>query len=147
VPIRTALVHPVDAESLLGAIEAAHASSFRCSLDPKAKIGAAAEQIKTHISACELVPTEHSHAAAAKPVELARELEVEALMKASLHTDEFSRSPSTMLSEEAAKIKGIVSSVAGRADIFVVPNLETGNMLAKQLEYLAGAQMAGIVLI
>jgi phosphate acetyltransferase/phosphate butyryltransferase len=50
------------------------------------------------------------------------------------------------VSEEAAKIKGIVSSVAGRGDIFVVPDLEAGNMLAKQLEYLAGARLAGIVL-
>ena len=44
------------------------------------------------------------------------------------------------VSEEAAKTKGIVSPVAGRADIFVVPDLEAGNMLAKQLEYLAEAQ-------
>lgn len=50
------------------------------------------------------------------------------------------------VSEEAAKSKGIVSPVAGRADIFVVPDLDAGNMLAKQLEYLAGAQIAGIVL-
>src|ERR1019366_6916572 len=50
------------------------------------------------------------------------------------------------VSEEAAKTKGIVSPVAGRADIFVVPDLEAGNMLAKQLEYLAKAQVAGIVL-
>jgi phosphate acetyltransferase len=50
------------------------------------------------------------------------------------------------ISEEAAKIKGIESPVAGRADILVVPDLESGNMLAKQLEYLAGAQSAGIVL-
>jgi phosphotransacetylase len=50
------------------------------------------------------------------------------------------------VSEEAAKIKGIVSAVAGRADIFVVPDLEAGNMLAKQLEYLADAQLAGVVL-
>ena len=50
------------------------------------------------------------------------------------------------VSEEAAKTKGIVSPVAGRADIFVVPDLEAGNMLAKQLEYLAEAEMAGIVL-
>ena len=49
-------------------------------------------------------------------------------------------------SEEAAKTKGIISPVAGRADIFVVPDLEAGNMLAKQLEYLAEAQIAGIVL-
>jgi len=46
----------------------------------------------------------------------------------------------------AARIKGIVSDVAGRADILVVPDLESGNMLAKQLEYLGGAASAGIVL-
>ena len=50
------------------------------------------------------------------------------------------------VSEEAAKTKGITSPVAGRADIFVVPDLEAGNMLAKQLEYLAEAEVAGIVL-
>jgi len=252
-PIRTAVVHPVDAESLLGAVEAANASLIDPVLvGPAAKIRAAAEQIKTDISAYELVPTEHSRGAAAKAVELARDSKVEALMKGSLHTDEFmgavvheeklrtarrmshvfmidapcyprplyvtdaavniyptveekadiiqnaielahvigldcpkvailsaveTVSPkiqSTLdaavlckmadrgqitggildgplafdnaVSEDAAKIKGIVSSVAGRADIFVVPGLEAGNMLAKQLEYLAGAQLAGIVL-
>jgi phosphate acetyltransferase len=46
----------------------------------------------------------------------------------------------------AAKTKGIVSSVAGQADILVVPDLEAGNILAKQLEYLADAAGAGIVL-
>jgi phosphate acetyltransferase len=46
----------------------------------------------------------------------------------------------------AAKTKGIRSAVAGRADILVVPDLEAGNMLAKQLEYLADGQSAGIVL-
>lgn len=50
------------------------------------------------------------------------------------------------VSEEAVKAKGIVSPVAGKADILVVPDLESGNMLAKQLEYLAEAQSAGIVL-
>ena len=89
-PIRAAVVHPVDAESLLGAIEAANAGLIVPVLvGPEAKIRAAAEQIKTDISAYELVPTEHSHAAAAKAVELARDLKVEALMKGSLHTDEF----------------------------------------------------------
>lgn len=47
---------------------------------------------------------------------------------------------------EAAKIKKIVSPVAGRADILIVPDLEAGNMLAKQLSYLADAEAAGIVL-
>jgi phosphate acetyltransferase len=46
----------------------------------------------------------------------------------------------------AAKTKGIKSAVAGRADILLVPDLEAGNMIAKQLEYLADAQAAGIVL-
>ncbi len=46
----------------------------------------------------------------------------------------------------AARTKGIKSAVAGRADILVVPEIESGNMLAKQLEYLADALAAGIVL-
>ena len=50
------------------------------------------------------------------------------------------------VSAEAAAIKHIASPVAGQADILVVPDLESGNMLAKQLEYLAEAESAGIVL-
>ena len=46
----------------------------------------------------------------------------------------------------AARIKGIDSEVAGMADILVVPDLESGNMLAKQLEFLGDAESAGIVL-
>ncbi len=46
----------------------------------------------------------------------------------------------------AAAEKGIVSKVAGQADILVVPDLEAGNMLAKQLTFLAGADAAGVVL-
>ena len=49
------------------------------------------------------------------------------------------------VSEEAAHTKGIVSPVAGQADILVVPDVVAGNMLAKQLEYLAGAEGAGVV--
>jgi phosphate acetyltransferase len=52
----------------------------------------------------------------------------------------------TAVSAKAAQIKGLVSRVTGLADILVVPDLESGNMLAKQLEYLGGAQLAGIVL-
>jgi len=52
----------------------------------------------------------------------------------------------TAVSENAAAIKKLVSPVTGQADILVVPDLESGNMLAKQLEYLGGAQMAGVVL-
>ncbi|MBQ0932643.1 bifunctional enoyl-CoA hydratase/phosphate acetyltransferase [Ideonella alba] len=50
------------------------------------------------------------------------------------------------ISAEAARIKGISSPVSGQADILVVPDLEAGNMLAKQLEYLAGASSCGVVL-
>lgn len=46
----------------------------------------------------------------------------------------------------AARTKGIRSAVAGQADILLVPDIESGNMLAKQLEYLANAASAGIVL-
>jgi phosphate acetyltransferase len=52
----------------------------------------------------------------------------------------------TAVSAHAAEIKHLNSPVTGQADILVVPDLESGNMLAKQLEYLGGAQLAGIVL-
>jgi phosphate acetyltransferase len=50
------------------------------------------------------------------------------------------------ISLEAARIKGIKSPVAGQAQILVVPDLEAGNMLAKNLTFLSGADAAGIVL-
>lgn len=50
------------------------------------------------------------------------------------------------VSPEAAREKGIVSPVAGLADILVVPDLESGNMLAKQLTFLGGADAAGVVM-
>ena len=50
------------------------------------------------------------------------------------------------VSVEAARMKGITSSVAGHADILVAPDLVSGNMIAKQLVYLAGAQSAGLAL-
>ena len=50
------------------------------------------------------------------------------------------------ISPDAAAIKHIVSPVAGRANVLIVPDLEAGNMLAKSLSFLAGADAAGIVL-
>ena len=50
------------------------------------------------------------------------------------------------ISTEAARAKGISSPVAGDADILIVPDIDAGNMLAKQLDYLAGAVAAGVVL-
>jgi phosphate butyryltransferase len=47
---------------------------------------------------------------------------------------------------EAAHTKGIASLVAGRANVLIVPNLEAGNMLAKELIFLAQAEAAGLVL-
>jgi len=50
------------------------------------------------------------------------------------------------ISEEAARTKGLASPVVGQADVLLVPDLEAGNMLAKQLTFLAGAEAAGLVL-
>ncbi len=50
------------------------------------------------------------------------------------------------VSSHAAEIKHIASAVAGDADILMAPDLESGNMMAKQLEYLAGASGSGVVL-
>jgi len=50
------------------------------------------------------------------------------------------------ISEEAARTKGIKSEVAGNADVLVVPNIEAGNILAKQIIFMSNADSAGIVL-
>ena len=50
------------------------------------------------------------------------------------------------ISADAARKKGITSAVAGSPDILIVPNLEAGNMLAKQMTFAGGADAAGIVL-
>lgn len=50
------------------------------------------------------------------------------------------------ISKEAAKHKGIVSEVAGEADILLVPNIESGNFLGKSLTYFAGAESAGVII-
>jgi phosphotransacetylase/acyl dehydratase len=253
-PMITAVVHPCDLASLSGASEAAAAGLILPVLvGPETKIRAAAESAHIDISRFRLVAAPHSHAAAAQAVALARNGEVEALMKGSLHTDELmhevtaaetglrterrishvylfdvptyprpllltdaainilpsladkrdicqnaiefarvigielpkvailsavetvtAKLPSTLdaaalckmadrgqivgglldgplafdnaVSLRAARTKGIVSPVAGQADILLVPDLEAGNMLAKQLTFFDGADGAGIVL-
>jgi phosphate acetyltransferase len=88
-PIRTAVVHPVDAVSLTGAVEAAHENLIVPVLvGPERKIRAAAAAASLDLGAFELVATEHSEAAAAAAVAMARAGKVEALMKGALHTDE-----------------------------------------------------------
>lgn len=88
-PIRTAVVHPVDENALLGAIEAAQANLIIPILfGPEKKIQAVAVAQNVDLSPYKLIATEHSHAAAEQAVALARAGEVDALMKGSLHTDE-----------------------------------------------------------
>ena len=88
-PIRTAVVHPVDATSLEGALEAQNAGLIQAVLvGPEAKIKAAAEQAGVDLSGFELVPAPHSHAAAEQAVAMARGARVQAIMKGALHTDE-----------------------------------------------------------
>jgi phosphotransacetylase len=253
--IATAVVHPCDQVALEGVCQAADRGLIAPVLvGPADKIEAAAEAAGCNISAFPLEPTPHSHAAAARGVELVRQGRVALLMKGSLHTDELMHevvSPETgitterrvshvyimdvptyprlllitdaavniaptleekrdiiqnavdlaqalglerpkvailsavetvtsklkstidaaalckmadrnqicgadldgplafdnAVSPEAAAEKGLSASpVAGRADIVIVPDLEAGNMLAKQLTFLAGARAAAVVL-
>src|SRR5512133_686121 len=250
----TIVVHPCEETALRGPIEAAHAGIILPILvGPAAKIAAVAREHGLDISGLEILDVPHSHAAAARGVELIQQSKGELLMKGSLHTDELMREvtssktglrterrishvfimdvpgyaetvfltdaainifpdldakrdivqnaidlfteaglgtprvailsavetvtskiPSTIdaaalckmadrgqitggildgplafdnaVSPQAAEIKGIKSPVAGHAQILVVPDLEAGNMLAKNLTFLCKADAAGIVL-
>jgi phosphate acetyltransferase/phosphate butyryltransferase len=249
--IRMAAVHPCDKVSLSAALDARAAGLIEPVLvGPRARLEAVAHQSDLRIDDVAIEDVSHSHAAAARAVELALKGDVDALMKGSLHTDELMaavvasalrtgrrmshcflmQTPAyprpfiitdaainiaptleekadivrnaidlahafglarphvailaavetvnphmtatvdaaalckmadrgqiagavvdgplafdNAVSAAAARTKGIVSDVAGSADILVVPDLESGNMLAKQLEYLGGAASAGIV--
>jgi phosphotransacetylase len=252
--IRVAVVHPCDVEALRAAIESRDEGLIVPVLvGPRARIDTIAAEAGISLDGVERVDVEHSHAAAAAGVALARACKVAAVMKGSLHTDELMHAvldrenglrtarrvshaflldvPSyarpllltdaavniapglaekadivqnaidlmhrlgykrplvailsavetvnpaivstldaaalckmadrgqitggeldgplafdNAISEEAVRIKGIVSKVAGKADVLVVPDLESGNMLYKQLVYLADADAAGVVL-
>jgi phosphate acetyltransferase/phosphate butyryltransferase len=252
--IRMAVVHTCSREVLEGALEAHRLGLIEAVLiGPLAKVRGLAELHRLDLAGMALVDVPHSHAAAAKAVEMACAGEVDALMKGSLHSDELlaevvktegglrtgrrishvfvldvPRYPKPLLitdaainvapdfdtkvdivqnaidlahalgiaepkvailsavetvtsklrsamdaaalskmadrgqitgalvdgplafdnavSMAAAKTKGIQSRVAGDADILVVPDLESGNILAKQLEYLGDAQAAGLVM-
>jgi len=88
-PMPTAVVHPVDAASLSGALEGAqHGLIEPVLVGPEAKIRAAARDGDLDIDAFRLVATEHSHEAAERAVALVRAGEAQALMKGALHTDE-----------------------------------------------------------
>ena len=88
-PIRVAVVHPCDALSLSGAMDARAAGLIEPVLiGPAARIAAAANEAGISLDGVMRVDTPHSHAAAARAVELVAQGRVEALMKGSLHTDE-----------------------------------------------------------
>ena len=252
--IRVAVVHPCDALSLSATLEARAEGLIEPILvAPRPKLEAVAGQAGLELAGLAIEDVPHSHAAAARAVELAREGQVEALMKGSLHTDELMSAvvssttglrtkrrvshcfvlqtpqyprpfivtdaainlapdllqkadivrnaielaqvigvaepkvailaavetvnpamPATLdaaalckmadrgqitggvldgplafdnaVSIAAARTKGIASPVAGQADVLVVPDLESGNMLAKQLIYLGNSESAGVVL-
>jgi phosphate acetyltransferase len=252
--IRAAIVHPCSPEAILAAVEIRDEGLLEPLLiGPERKIRAAAEKAQVSLDGIPIESVEHSHAAAARAVELAAAGKVATLMKGSLHSDELlaavvapgcglrterrvshvyamtvpayakplivtdaainiqptleqkrdicqnavdllhilgvpeplvavlaavetvnAKMPSTLdaaaltvmaargqitgarvdgplafdnaISPDAARTKGIVSPVAGQADILLVPDLESGNMLAKQLIYFAGAHAAGLVL-
>ena len=88
-PIRTAVVHAIDAIALSGAIEASHEHLIVPILvGPEARIRAAASAAKLDVTDFQFVNTADSAAAAAESVAMARRGEVQAIMKGSLHTDE-----------------------------------------------------------
>jgi phosphate acetyltransferase len=252
--IPTAVAHPCEKTALQAVLDATAAEMIDPILvGPRARIEAVAAELGVDIGGFELIDTPHSHASAAKAVELVREGRAQMIMKGSLHSDELlaavaaretglrtdrrishvfamdvpsyddplfitdaavnifpdleakrdivqnaidlhhalglgtprvailsavetvtPKIPGTIeaaalckmadrgqitggildgplaldnaISPEAAAIKGISSPVAGRAQVLVVPDLEAGNMLAKNLTFLAGADAAGIVL-
>ncbi|HET6978929.1 MAG TPA: phosphate acetyltransferase [Pyrinomonadaceae bacterium] len=88
-PVPTAVVHPCEATALEGAVEAARKGLIAPLLvGPAAKIAETAEQSRIDLGNLPIVDVPHSHAAAARAVELIREGKAEILMKGSLHTDE-----------------------------------------------------------
>jgi len=253
-PVTVAVAHACDRYAIEAALDAARIGLITPLLvGPQARIHGAADAAGLDIGALTLVDTEHSHASAARAVELVREGRAAALMKGSLHTDELmgavvsgatglrtarrlshcfvmdvpgrgepliitdaainiipdlaakrdivqnaidlaqvlgfegvrvailaavetvsDKMPSTIdaaalckmadrgqitggildgplamdnaIDLQAAAVKGLVSPVAGRANVLVAPDLEAGNMLAKSLSFMAGAAAAGIVL-
>lgn len=89
-PLRVAVVHPVDQNTLSGAFEAAAAKLIVPILvGPEDKIRTTAAELGISLEGIEIVSTEHSHAAAEAAVQLVKDGRAEGLMKGKLHTNEF----------------------------------------------------------
>lgn len=116
-PIRTAVVHPVDHNSLVGAVEAAEQGLIQPILvGPESKIKAAADENKLNIDPYEIIDVPHSHAAAEHSCNLIRSAEASALMKGNLATAE-------LLSAVVHKTKGIrTERRLSHVFVFDVPN-------------------------
>src|SRR5687768_18611279 len=124
--VRCAIVHPCDPGSIEGAHQAAQAGLIDPVLvGPKAKIEQALTGAGLKPDAMPIVVTEHSHAAAAKAVAMARAGEVASLMKGSLHTDE--------LMEAAVAADGL-RSARRMSHVFVldVPAYEIGRASCRE---------------
>ena len=88
-PVRCGVVHPCDADSLQGAIDAHHADLIQAVLiAPEKKLRAVALEAGIDLTGLEIIDVEHSHAAAEVAAQMAADKKLEALMKGSLHTDE-----------------------------------------------------------
>lgn len=116
-PIRTAVVHPVDGNSLVGAIEAAeHGLIEPILIGPSHKIQAVAQEHNLDISRYELLNTEHSHAAAELACDVVRNGDAETIMKGHLGTSE-------LLSAVVHKTRGIrTERRLSHVFVFDVPN-------------------------
>lgn len=116
-PIRTAVVHPVDHNSLVGAVEAAEQGLIQPILvGPESKIQAAAEENNLDITPYEIIDVPHSHAAAEQSCNLIRTTDASALMKGNLSTAE-------LLSAVVHKTKGIrTERRLSHVFVFDVPN-------------------------
>ena len=87
--VSTAVAHPCEATALSGAVEAAEKGLIvPILIGPRTKIQTTAEAVGVDLSTFQIVDVPHSHASAAKAVELLRDAKAELLMKGSLHTDE-----------------------------------------------------------
>jgi phosphate acetyltransferase len=123
-PVTVAVAHPCDRNALEAALDAAALGLITPILvGPKARIARAADEAKLDISALTLIDTEHSHASAARAVQLVREGQAAALMKGSLHTDELMGavvSTATGLRTARRLSHCFVMDVPGRAEPLII---------------------------